>query len=193
MRSRYSRSRRSGAGRYSTSGHTVFGNTGWLFADLLLALALAFLLATTFGAPSQSTARVKPHLPKPTSTTIKPKKPKPPGQPQPALDLKYVTVPLNIDPGDISASAIRQTILSDSQLKGRRAGLVLLFAGGPDPNGTQWEQIDNQVWSILQAMNKATSQFKATPLFDVAVSQQFWNGQLALNQVKLEVYLFKMS
>jgi len=52
MRRRYQRRT---AVRYSTSGHSLFGGTGWLFADLLLALALAFLLATTVGSAPPKT------------------------------------------------------------------------------------------------------------------------------------------
>jgi hypothetical protein len=186
MRSRYSRYRRRTAAGTSTSGHTIFGSTGWLFADLLLALALAFLLATTFGAPSSS----KP--PKPccstATATAKPTAhptPKPTPTEPDALDLKYVAVPLTIDPGDISASAIQHTIATDPKLTGRQAGLVMLFAGGPDPNGPQWEQIDSQVWSILQSMNHNTL------LFREAISRQFWNGKYPLTEVVLNVYLFK--
>jgi hypothetical protein len=168
----------------------MFGSTGWLFADLLLALALAFLLATTFAAPPPKPAAVTkpPHPTASVSPTPKPSPtPTPTGQPEPALDFKYVTVPLYINPYDISASTIQGTIMNDPQLKGRRAGLVMLFAGGQDPNQSQWGEIDNQVWSILQGMDSET------PLFRVAVSRQFWNGVLPLSEVKLNVYLFKLN
>ena len=181
MRNRYSRYRRRPATGTSTSGHTIFGSTGWLFADLLLALALAFLLAATFGTPAPPKPPVpccKTPAPTPTTPTPTPTLPD-------ALDLKYVTVPLTIDPGDISATAIRHTIATNPKLTGRQAGLVILFAGGPDPNGRQWEQIDSQVWSILQSMNHDT------PLFREAISRQFWNGVYPLTEVVLNVYLFK--
>jgi hypothetical protein len=176
MRDRY-RYRRRTATRNGSTGHSLFGSTGWLFADLLLALALTFLLATTVGAA--------PHLPKKppaphSSATSKPP-PKPP-TPQAALNLNYVTVHLS----DLSASSIQQTIMASPQLRGQRSGLVILFAGGPSSGGN-WGQVDSQVWSILQGMNKET------PLFKVAVSRQFWDGTLPLNQVTLNVYLFKTS
>jgi hypothetical protein len=171
-----------------TSGHTMFGSTGWLFADLLLALALAFLLATTFGViPPPVTNGGKPtHPPTSAATTAKPTTSPTPTPTEPdALDLNYVKVPLDIDPGNISASSIQHTIETDPALKGRQAGLVLLFAGGPDPNGGQWEAIDSQVWSILQGMDKDIS------LFRVAVPRPFWNGTYPLTEVMLNVYLFK--
>ena len=33
-------------------GNMVFGTIGWLFADLMFALAIAFLVATTVGQPT---------------------------------------------------------------------------------------------------------------------------------------------
>jgi hypothetical protein len=182
MRSRYSRYRRRAAAGSSASGHTMFGSTGWLFADLLLALAVAFLLATTFGAAPSHSPVVKNS---PTASASPTPTPTPTPQPQPALDLNYVTVYLPIDPGDISASSIQQTIMNNPKFAGRQAGLVILFAGGTDPNGPEWEEIDTQVWSILQGMDKDS------PLFRVAVPRPFWNGMLPLTKVKLNVYLFK--
>jgi hypothetical protein len=163
----------------------MFGSTGWLFADLLLALAVAFLLATTFGVtPTHSHAGGKPpHLPASPTSAPTPT-PTPAGRLPPVLDLNFVTVPLTIDQGDISASSIQQTIMNDPRLQGRQAGLVLLFTGG-DPNSGPWREIDGQVWSILRGMDNSS------PLFRVAISRSFWDGTLPVTEVKLNVYLFK--
>jgi hypothetical protein len=186
MRSRYSRYRRRAAAGANATGHTTFGSTGWLFADLLLALALAFLLATTFGATPPPATAAKPPHPSASATAKPTTSPRPAGQPEPALDLNYVKVPLDIGSGDISASYIEGVITTDSQLKGRQAGLVLIFTGG-DANGPQWEATDAQVWSILQGMDHST------PLFKAAVSRPFWNGKLGVTEVMLNVYLFKQK
>jgi hypothetical protein len=94
-----------------------------------------------------------------------------------------VPVTLSIDPSSVSGSAIEQVLLSDPRLKGRRAGLVLLFGGG-GLNGP-WQQLDKQIWGILQSMNDVT------PLFSGAVGLQYWNGSYPLNQFLLRIYLFK--
>jgi hypothetical protein len=165
------------------SGSSLFGGTGWLFADLLLALALTFLVATTVVTQPPPT-HPRPHVsqtPTPTPTPT----PKPTGSTEPALDLAYVTVNLTINPGAVSAAAVRQAILANPRLAGRQAGLVILFAGG-DSSSPQWEQLDSQVWGILKSMGDATS------LFNVAVSRQFWGGG-PLTTIELNIYLFKIS
>src|SRR5258708_33752377 len=87
------------AARASYSGNVLFGGIGWLFADLMLALAMLFIAATSAGtAPS---SHPKP-APSPTVTpgpqvtaspTMAPKRRLPL-----QLDLTPVTVTLNIDP-----------------------------------------------------------------------------------------------
>jgi hypothetical protein len=161
------------------TGHTLFGSIGWLFADLMLALALAFLLATVIGTKTPAAAP-KPHAkvsptPTPTPTT----------QPGPALDLHDVPVTLSIDPFNVSASAIAQRLLSDPTLKGRRAGLVILFGGGSLDG--PWQHLDKQIWGILQSMDDES------PLFSGAVPLEYWNGSYPLDQFLLRIYLFKTS
>src|SRR5215469_15675004 len=138
------------------SGSSLFGGTGWLFADLMLAIAMAFLLATTVGT-SPPPAHPHPGV-TPTPTPTPTPSPTPTGHPEPALDLNYVTVTLTINPGAVSAGAIKQAILTNRRLTGRQAGLVILFAGG-DPGSSEWEQLDNQVWGILKSMGDSTSLF----------------------------------
>jgi hypothetical protein len=188
VRSQYGRYRRRTRADASSSSHTIFGSTGWLFADLLLALALVFLLAATFIVPMPKQSNPPPPTPTPSTPTPTPSTPtptpSPTESPEPALDLKYIKVPLDINPDDISASSVQSAIAADPKLAGRQAGLVILFAGGPY-NGSQWEQIDAQVWTILQGMDTST------PLFKVAVSRKFWDGTLSPSQVELNVYLFK--
>ena len=171
------RNRRRPAARHGMSGNTLFGSTGWLFADLLLALALAFLLATTVNTPPPA----PPHPPGPTaSQTPTPTPSATKGPPQQALDLTPVPVTLTIDPSNVSSGAIRQKILSVSTLRGQHAGLVLIFAGG-DVSSSSWGQIDTVVWGILKKM---------TPLFYRTVPLQYWGGGPP-TQVLLKIYLFR--
>lgn len=177
MASRY---RRRG-GRRGESGNAQFGVTGWLFADLLLAIAAVFLLATTVGIALPS-AKPKPH---PTATPAPTPKPSATRVPVPALQLSYVDVKLTINPSSVSAASIRKAISGNSQLSGRQAGLVMLFGGG-DVNSSQWRQLDSKVWSILRGMDPQS------PLFRVAVSRQFWGGG-SVTTIELNIYLFKQQ
>ena len=99
------------------SGHVLFGGTGWLFADLMLAIAMAFLVATTIGFP------LSPHRPPPSTPHHKlPAKHAVIKPPQPALDFKYVTINLRIDPAGLLANdptataSIRNQVLAADQL-----------------------------------------------------------------------------
>ena len=131
----------------------------------MLALALAFLLATVVGTKN-ACREPKPHakvMPTPTPT--------PTTQPGPALDLHDVPVTLSIDPSNVSASAIAQRLLSDPSLKGRRAGLVILFGGGSLDG--PWQHLDKQIWGILQSMDDES------PLFSGAVPLRVLEWQLS--------------
>jgi hypothetical protein len=179
------RSRRRGE-TAATSGSSLFGSTGWLFADLLLAIALVFLLATTVAQapvpkhprPHSSAARTTPT---PTRTT---------GQPEPALDLTPVMITLTINVSDVKSgnagavAAIRRKVAGWPALKGRLAGLVLLFAGddGSDPPA-QWKGLDEAMWHVLTA----------DPVFKVALHQDFETHGGSSATFQFDVYLFKTS
>jgi hypothetical protein len=178
MQRRY---RRRTATHYDTSGHLLFGRTGWLFADLLLALALVFLLATTVGAvppaPTHST-------PKPTGSS--------PAQPPPLqLDPVHITFtiadPVGLASGSPSAiAAVRATILKmTSGIKERSAGIVLLFGG--NGNGAQdppWEQVDQGVENVLKSLSGTGQLFhqetRYMPFLNIASPSQF----------AMDIYLF---
>jgi len=167
------------------SGHSLFGSTGWLFADLMLAIAMAFLVATTVG----TTSPPKPPAPSPSaskSPTVK--------KPQPALDLKYVTINLKIDPagllsGSSSAiSSIRRQVRGWPGLNSRRAGLVLLFGGDPQDNPASYKQaqnLDMAVWKILQGLGQENF------VFQVAVPRDFVNIGARTTAFEMNIYLFK--
>ncbi len=181
------------AARASYSGNVLFGGTGWLFADLMLALAMLFIAAASAGtAPSSQAAPHPKPAPSPTVTpgpqvtaspTMAPKRllPLP-------LDLTPVTVTLkNIDPnavlnGDpVQADAIRKAVLTDHRLAGRQAGLVILFGGG-DVNSHEYRQLDLKIWSFL------TGPGSSTGLFSAARPLDYWGGG-PLTQFQLDIYL----
>jgi hypothetical protein len=180
MPRRYPRRR---AGHYGTSGHAMFGGTGWLFADLLLALALAFLLATTVGiTPPKAAPTVHPTL-TPRSNSHR-------NQPPP-LELDPVHITFNIDdPAGLAAgsssaiAAVRATILQKtSGIKKRSAGIVLLF-GGNESQYPTWEQVDQGVENILKSLSGIGPLFhpqtRYVPFLNIGEPGQF----------SMDVYLF---
>jgi hypothetical protein len=182
------RYRRRTAAYQGNSGHSLFGGTGWLFADLLLALALAFLLATTVGTtppPKPAAASSPAHKQKPKVKQ---------GHPEPALYLNYVDVKdITIDPYAIlnkqssAVGPILAKIASNAKLKSQVAGLVLLFAGDDNGSFTQWYQLDQEAWALLKGSGQERS------LFKVAVPRFFQTHGGSSGQFELQVYLFKMS
>ena len=149
-----------------STGHSFFGGTGWLFADLMVALTMVFLVATTVGFPAKPAAA---HRPAPNQSPA-------PKKPEPALDLTPVKVTIsNFDyngllsnsPGAINS--VRNSVLKDSRLKSREAGLILLF-GGAGPNDSDEVtalKIDKKVQAVLNSLTKKSV------LFQVAVVPGF--------------------
>jgi hypothetical protein len=177
------------AARASYSGNVLFGGTGWLFADLMLALAMLFIAATSAGtAPSSQSAPHPKPAPSPTVTpgpqvtaspTMAPKR----HLPLP-LDLTPVKMTLNIDPNAVlnndpeQADKIRKAVLTDHRLAGRQAGLVILFGGG-DVNSSEWHRLDHKIWSFLSS----------TCLFSAARPLDYWGSGLP-TQFRLDIYLW---
>jgi hypothetical protein len=181
MRRKYQR--RTGA-RYGASGHALFGGTGWLFADLLLALALAFLLATTVGGTPPKTVPKVPPTPPPSSS-----------KQSPPLQLDPVHITFNIgDPGGLAAgsssavAAVRAIILQKtSGIKTRSAGIVLLFGGNGDESSyPTWEQVDKGVKNVLNSLSSAGLLFhpgtRYVPFLNIGSPNQF----------SMDVYLFSV-
>jgi hypothetical protein len=171
------------ATRYGASGHYLFGGAGWLFADLLLALAMAFLLATTVGSPPPKTPpKVHPaHQP-----SSHPKQP-------PPLELDPVHIKFTIaDPdglvtGSSSAvAAVRATILKmTGGIKSRSAGIVLLF--GSNSSYPSYEQVDQAVENILKSLS-GTGQ-----IFDAQTRYVPFLSLLGPTQFSMDVYLFSTT
>ena len=190
------RSRRR-VGFRADSGHVLFGGTGWLFADLMVAIAMAFLVASTVGFPPVSHKAAK-HQPRPPSHhVIKP--------PQAALDFNYVTINLSINPADLLnhdpavASSVRSQILKSTKLKAKCVGepesgcvgLVLLFGGDPQVTlasaYSYAEDLDNAMWKVLQGLGQQGLYFRR------AIKRNFINYGAKTTAFELNVYVFKPS
>jgi hypothetical protein len=180
MRRRYQRRT---AVRHSTSGHFLFGGTGWLFADLLLALALAFLLATTVGSLPPKTPPHHRPSPSPSPSGSHPKQP-------PALELDPVSITFTIaDPAGLVAgsstavAAVRGTILQKiGGIKDRNAGIVLLY--GSNESSPGYEQVDEAVENILKGLSGAG------PLFHQQTRYRSFLNLHSPDEFSMDVYLF---
>jgi hypothetical protein len=181
--------------RRAGSGHTLFGGTGWLFADLMVALAMVFLVATTVGFPPI------PHVqPPPKHSTHTRKSPVP--QSSPVLDLHYIDIQFTIDPADLvnngstARSQIQAAISGNSelashctgQLSSGCVGLVLLFGGVPTPDPADYhygKQLDDAVMKVLTGGLGSESS-----LFQVALSRDFYNNGAMTSQFEVNLYVF---
>ncbi len=162
--------------------------SGWLFADLLLGLAMLFLVASP-GAPAVPTPTPTPTLtptstptPRPTSTLTPTLTPTPTSTPtevipptpvptRPGVELapREATLVTNADvllgpdgpAKDAERLQLRQQIWSQYQsLSNRRAGFVISF--GNHPNYIKGNQLSEEVAKLLQ--ETVPTLFKDAPI-----------------------------
>jgi hypothetical protein len=151
---------------------------GWLFADLLLALAMLFFTTSIITQPSHSV-----HI-----------KPTPPPKPEQPLELNGQRVTLTIDaPGILNNSSaaiqsVEREIRGISFLRHRSAGLVVAYGGSPTADGYQINtaiEIANKIYAILGMLGKTGFVFTHSkyydPLFRLGTNE---------NTVILDIFLF---
>jgi hypothetical protein len=175
-------------------GNAVFGSIGWLFADLMLALALAFIVAVTAAPPLPPGAQAEPTTttttPPTTTTTTTPSRPT-----GPALELDPVKLELPIDAaallgGDAgTAQGLRDRVRADPRLAGRRAGLVMTFGGtggsSQGANVTRGLAIADRVNGVLGELGAQGF------VFDSTVYRSFISLG-SPDALSMDVYLFKV-
>lgn len=182
------RRRRRLAGR--DSGNAVFGATGWLFADLMFALAMTYLVATTMGAP------VVPEpdpTPSPSASASPSVSPSASPTPEPVLDLEPVRIPLeSVDWRGLRARnprairALQDRVRSDTRLKNRRAGMVLTFGGGLGGNTDRAEEIATRANEALAGLGREGVFLPDT------VYRPFISHRSPPSKLTIEIYLFKV-
>ncbi|MER5702234.1 hypothetical protein ABT023_09805 [Micromonospora sp. NPDC002296] len=180
------RRRHRSAGR--ASGNEVFGTIGWLFADLMFALAMTYLVATTMGAP------LLPE-PEPTSSPSASASPSPSATPppEPVLELAPVSIRLTSvdwrgllanDPG--ATRALQDRVRSHPGLKDRRAGLVLTFGGASGGNTDRALQVAGRANAALAGLGRDRIIFRGT------VYRPFLSLASPPSTLTIDVYLFKL-
>jgi hypothetical protein len=169
----------------SGTGINLFNATGWLFADLFVALAMAFLVANTVGTIPPPFTHATPT---PTPTPMITPTPIPPR----ALDLKPITITLRVDPAALltnnpqEIASIEQQVRAVPQLSGRSAGLVLAFGGASGVNPSYGLQVAQKVdTDVLTALGSQGYVFQNT------VYREFFNLDLPPSTVSIDVYVFK--
>ena len=139
---------------------TFMGSAGWLFADLLLALAMLFLIANTI---SQPPVQARKPTATPTATAAPPLR----------LEQGYHRFSITIDPAkllnnDVSErNAVIQQVKGQTFLHNRSAGLIIIYGGAPTTAdiGTALN-VANAVYSILIDLGKHDPTFGRVSKYD---------------------------
>jgi hypothetical protein len=158
-------------------------SAGWLFADLLLALAMLFLAANTFA--------IKPLPPKPTPTPTQVLA-TPTPIPLPRLELKFHEFSLNVDPNGLlnndpaAIASVKQQVKAQAILNGRSVGLVIAYGGAPGDNDIGTAQaVAGKVYDVLKILGKERFAFGRASYYSTLY---LLGGKSTI--VVLDVYLF---
>lgn len=172
--------------------------SGWLFADLFLALAVIFLSANTGGITLLATVTPTPTptvIPTPTVAPTPMPMPSPTVTPTPAPRLELakhrVTLP-NIDTAGLlndTQSAItdlQNQVKSQSFLNQRTVGLVIVYGGAPDDTQiARAQNVSNKVMDALRSLGRTDAGFARTSYYDPLYT--LGNG---VDIVVIDIYLF---
>jgi hypothetical protein len=159
---------------------TFMGSAGWLFADLLLALAMLFLVANTIPLPALSIAHAQAKS-KAKPMTI------------PHLEQTYHRFSITVDPirvmnnNDVGErNAIVRQVLAQKFLHNRSAGLVIVYDGAPTINDiANATAIATTIYNILSVLGKQNATFARTSKYDPLY---LLGGDPTI--VKLDIFLF---
>jgi hypothetical protein len=165
---------------------TFMGLAGWLFADLLLALAMLFLIASTVSHP-ETTAK-----PRPTPTPTIPATP----TQLPRLELFPHRVTINVSPSETVQDAVRTKIQAQTSetafLQGRRVGLVIIFTGAPTTGDIPAAQdTDETVKHTLQSLR--SNDFANASYYDSTNNNRVTDLTLlgySASHIVIDIYLF---
>lgn len=161
---------------------TFMGSIGWLFADLLLALSMLFLLANTVSLPKPPLV----HAQKATATAT------PTPTPPPHLEQNYHPFTVTVDPNKLLSNdpgernSVIQQVKVQQFLKNRRAGLIIVYGGAPTDNdiGAAF-QISDAISSILLNLGKYDPTFSG-----VARYKHLYTLGASPTTVEIDIFLF---
>lgn len=178
-------------GRDERPTPVLFGAAGWLFADLLLALAMLFLVANSVGTYP------KPK-PTPTPTLYVAPTPTPTAPPlicgidqKPDFSRVFTTsnpYGLSAHSGSAEQDFANQVLAALGSSANRAAGLVQVYGGSFNGNFDVQDGLNLANGAIDSLQH---SRFRYAP--SETLFQPFWGGQLSGNQVEVVVFFFKES
>ena len=168
MRSQYARNRT----------RDIVSLGGWLFADLLLALAMLFFTTSIDIKPLHSVTPTPTIKVKPTVL--------------PRLELNHQRAVFSIDAygllqGDSGAvSNVKQQVRALSYLHNRRAGLVIVYGSALDVTQVDTAlTVAQKVYDVLRTLGKEGFVFKQASYYDPL----YFLGR-DINTVTIDIYLF---
>jgi biopolymer transport protein ExbD len=175
---------------YRSLNRTAAVSIGWLFADLLLALAMLFLVANTITTPRPTPTPTPTTRPKPTPTPTPTPRPTP--TPILRLETKPQRITITVDSQGLIANSstavadVKQKIQAQTSLQGRRAGLVIVYSGAPaDSDITTAQTVDNKIYDILRELGNEHFVFSNASYYDPLYLLGYDS-----TTVVLDVYLF---
>jgi len=177
-------------------------SAGWLFADLLLALAMLFLIANTVTLPKPPTVAVKPTAtPTPTLAPTPTFTPTPSPTPvlgQRVLESQFCRITLTdssqpdtlANNFDFAKTTIEPQINGIGFLKGRKVGTVIAFGGVDDvtnPNDqTRGVGMASQVYKVLQDMEASNPN---SPFHGASYYDPLFTGYTGSGNIRVDIYL----
>ncbi len=157
---------------------SVLVSTGWLFADLLLALAMLFLAVNTISQPKQTEIHKVTARP----TPIPPQR----------LEQGYHRFTITVTSDKLLAndadekSNITNQIQEQKFLHGRKAGLIIVYGGAPTTNDISTAlNIAQHVYDTMQSFGKKEATFAKVSDYDPLY---LLGGKLST--VQIDIFLF---
>ncbi len=172
--------------RSNTSFRDMVALSGWLFADLLLALSVIFIAATPVGIQPKPIPTVPPTAIPPAKTVVIPT-PTPVG-----LEQTKYRLTINVDAAGLlnndsaAENNFKQQVRNWSVLRGRSAGLVIAYDGAPDASQIgNAQDVDKKIYALLSELGHENFVFSRAAYYDPL----YVLGNDS-NTVSIDVYLF---
>lgn len=157
-------------------------SAGWLFADLLLVLAMLFLAANTMGIHP-------PSPPVPVTPTPTPQKV------LAQLEQKHHPFTISVDTAALlrgdqkAANSVKQQIAGQTFLKGRSAGLIIVYGRAhADCKAERAYDIAQMVYQLVHQLGQSDPTFSKTVDYDTLC-----NIRSDVNKIDIDIFLFVQS
>lgn len=157
-------------------------SAGWLFADLLLVLAMLFLAANTMGI----------HPPPPVVHATPTPTPSPTPKILAQLEQQYQEFTIHVNTtallnGDKNAASSVMQQISSNVPAGRSVGLIMVY--GTDPAcGVRAKEVSAKVYTLVKQLGQSDAAFNK-----VAEYHTLCNPQSDVNAITIDIFLFAQS